>query len=212
MLVAMNRSLSLVMLATALGAALPAFADDATGGVDPNVAAPPPAAAPMPPPPRAEAPHAARAHTLGVGYKLGDGIGFEGADVIISPAPHIVVDLFGSIFPVDSVSATGTTTTTNGYAFAPGVQYHLRDEGASTPYAAVGLQYAHLTLDGVSASAAGFYANLGYEWKWSWGLGVQLGGGLQYLQKGEATSGTTTLTFGGSVKPNLEFGLRYMFL
>jgi hypothetical protein len=209
----MNRLLTLTTLATSLAVVQPAFADDAvpmdgTGTAPAPAMSPPPAPAPPP----GEAPHAVRAHTLGVGYKLGDGIGFEGADIIVSPAPHIVLDLFGSIFPVNAVTAGGATTTTNGYAFAPGVQYHLRDEGQSTPYAAVGLQYAHLTLDGASATAVGFYANLGYEWKWTSGFGILLGGGLQYIQKAEATSGTTTVTFGGSVMPNLEFSLRYMFL
>jgi hypothetical protein len=147
-------------------------------------------------------------HVLGVGYKLGDGIGFFGADVIVQPVPHIALDLYGTYVTLSASSGqTGT-----GYAIAPAVQYHMRDGGVSTPYAAVGMQYVHLTLGDATGSGTGVFANLGYEWKWRSGLGLQLGGGVQYITKVEAMSGTTSISLGGMVAPNLEFGVRYMFL
>jgi hypothetical protein len=146
--------------------------------------------------------------TLGIGYKLGNGIGVEGGDVIINPLPHLSIDLYGSFFQVKSSNGDEGT----GYALAPAIQAYLKDGQRSTPYGAIGLQYATLTLDGISASGYGTFANIGYEWKWQSGFGIQLGGGVQYMQKVTATNGQTMLTTGGAVNPNLEFGLRYLFL
>lgn len=145
---------------------------------------------------------------LGVGYKMGNGIGFFGGDVIINPAPHLSLDLYGTY--VSLAASNGETGT--GYAVAPAIQGHLREGQQSGPYAAVGMQYVHLALGDVVGSGTGVFANLGYEWKWRGGLGIQLGGGVQYLSKVEATNGSTTVMDGGKVNPNLEFGIRYMFL
>jgi hypothetical protein len=149
---------------------------------------------------------------LGVGFKLGDGIGFYGADVIVSPLPHVAVDLYGTVVRMSATSPSGMTQTGTGYAAAPAIQYHLFAGNRSTPYAAIGLQYVHLTLGDVTGSGTGGFVNAGYEWKWQSGLGIELGGGVQYIQKVEATNGTTTLTMGGKAAPNLEFGIRYRFL
>src|SRR5438045_4002919 len=64
-------------------------------------AATPPSATP-PVAPQAEAARPER--VLGVGYKLGNGIGFFGADVIISPMPHVSLDLYGTyvLYPASS--------------------------------------------------------------------------------------------------------------
>ena len=163
----------------------------------------PPSATPPTPPPT-EPP----SKLFGIGYKLGDGIGIFGADIVINVLPHIAIDLYAAFVPVSS-GTTGDDATE--YAMAPAIQYELRTGQRSTPYAAVGFQYAHLTLDNVSASATGGFANIGYEWKWRSGLGIQLGGGIQYLTKADAMSSTTSVTIGGKANPNLEFGIRYMF-
>jgi hypothetical protein len=92
------------------------------------------------------------------------------------------------------------------------VQGRLRDGNRSTPYAAVGMQYVHLTLGSAVGSGTGVFANVGYEWKWKSGLGIQLGGGVQYITKVEAMNATTKVSIGGMAAPNLEFGVRYMFL
>jgi hypothetical protein len=137
---------------------------------------------------------------LGVGYKIGNGIGFLGADILVTPLPHVSLDVHVAYAPgFDSA-----------YAMAPALQAHLFT-GRSTPYAAVGMQYVWARLGEVTASGTGFFANLGYEWKWTWGLGVQLGGGVQRLNEISATDGTRTATVGGKVAPNLEVGLRYRF-
>ena len=146
--------------------------------------------------------------TFGIGYKAGNGIGFLGGDVIINPLPHLSLDLYGTY--VVMTASNGDKGT--GFALAPAIQGHLFDGQRSTPYAAVGLQYAKMSLDGATASGVGTFANLGYEWKWDSGLGVQLGGGVQYLSKVEATNGTTSVMLGGKLNPNLEIGIRYMFM
>jgi hypothetical protein len=147
--------------------------------------------------------------TFGVGYKLGDGIGVLGGDVIIHPAPHLTFDLYAAFMPVSVGSQSGTI-----YAAAPAIQTELFDGQRSTPYGAIGMQWASLTLGGATASGYGAYANIGYEWKWKGGFGIQLGGGVQYLQKVSATDSQSGMTYetGGKLNPNLELGLRYMFL
>lgn len=166
-----------------------------------------PAAPGAAPPAQVEAPQQDE-HALGVGYKIGDGIGFFGGDVIIHPLPHVSLDLYGTYLELSS--STGETGT--GYAIAPAVQYQLRDHEQSTPYAGVGMQYVHLTLGSTVGSGTGVFANLGYEWKWRSGLGILLGGGVQYITKVEAMNAAAMVSIGGVVAPNLEFGVRYRFL
>jgi len=97
-----------------------------------------------------------------------------------------------------------------GIAFAPAVQGYLYERGSS-PYVGVGFQYVYLTWKDVTASGFGYFANVGYEWKWKSGLGILVGGGVQHLQNISATDGATSISTGGDTGPNLEFGLRYRF-
>jgi hypothetical protein len=144
---------------------------------------------------------------LGVGYKAGNGIGFLGADVIIDPTPHLGFDVHAAFLPVSSGDDSGTI-----YAIAPAVQGYLFAGNRSTPYASAGVVYATLTLGNATASVLGTFVNVGYEWRWASGFGIQLGGGVGYIKKAEATDGTSMVSFGGTVNPNLEIGLRYRFL
>jgi hypothetical protein len=144
--------------------------------------------------------------TVGIGYKAGNGIGFFGADVIVNPTAHLGLDLHAAVFPV-----TGNGENALIYAVAPAVQGYLFGGQRSTPYASVGIVYAHLTLGGATASVLGTFVNLGYEWRWSSGLGVQLGGGISYINKAEATDGQSMVSFGGNINPNIEIGVGYMF-
>ncbi len=148
------------------------------------------------------------AGTLGVGYKLGNGIGFYGGDVVVNPLPHLSLDLYASY--VSQPSGLGSNAT--GFALAPAIQGHLFAGRRSTPYVAIGMQYVSMTLGTAKASGTGFFANIGYEWKFPSGLGIQLGGGIQHLSKIEGHDGTSTITSGGETAPNIEFGIRYMFL
>ena len=50
------------------------------------------------------------------------------------------------------------------------------------------------------------------EWRWSNGLGILLGGGPAYLREIEATDGVTTISRKGGLYPNLEAGLRFLFI
>ncbi len=195
----MKRSLVIAILAISAAAAADPPAAPPPAPPNATDALPPPAPMVMPTPPE---------KLFGIGYKLGDGIGFLGGDVIINPVPHVSIDLYGTYLPLTASNGENGTA----YAFAPAIQGHLFAGRRSTPYAAVGLQYVHATLGDAVASGNGFFANLGYEWKSQSGFGVLLGGGVQYLQKVEATNGTTMVSIGGQLNPNLELGIRYMFL
>ncbi|HEY7373099.1 MAG TPA: hypothetical protein VIF57_13125 [Polyangia bacterium] len=144
---------------------------------------------------------------LGVGYKIGNGLGFVGGDVIVSPIDHLTLDLQANWF---AVSSNGTSA--NGYGIAPAAQFHLFKGQVSSPYIGLGYVYASLTLDGVTASASGAFANVGYEWRWRSGLGILLGGGVGYLGTVRATNGVETVESPGGTHFNLETGLRFMFL
>ncbi len=164
------------------------------------------AAAPYAPPPPAEDAPASATH-VGLGYKIGNGLGFLGGDLIISPIPHVVLDLQASTFSVGTSSGTAT-----GWGVAPALQFHIREPGRSTPYVGLGYVYATLSLDNVTASGSGVSVNAGYEWKWTSGLGILVGGGICYLGNLEATDGTTTISRRSQFIPMLEAGIRFMFL
>jgi hypothetical protein len=173
--------------------------------------APPPAPAPYPysypyPPPP---PHPEEVVTkrVGLGYKIGNGMGFVGGDVIIAPVDHLTFDLQANWV---SVSSGGERAT--GYGLAPGAQFHFNAGSVSSAYIGLGYLYATLSLNGVTASGQGGFFNAGYNWQWSSGLGILLGGGVGYLASVRATDGVSTVERKGGAVPNLEFGLRYMFM
>lgn len=153
-----------------------------------------------------EDPPATSTH-LGIGYKIGNGLGFLGADAILSPVPHLALDFQISAFGVGT--ATGTAY---GIGLAPMLQVFFNDPGRSTPYLGAGWIHAAATLQNIHASVSGFAANVGYEWKWPTGFGILLGGGVAVLGDATATDGTTTVSIAGGTHFNLEFGLRFMFI
>lgn len=144
---------------------------------------------------------------LGVGYKAGNGLGFVGADVIISPVDHLTFDLQANYF-----SAKTNSGTASGYGLAPAIQGHLFKGQVSSPYIGLGYVFASLSLDNVSASASGVFGNVGYEWRWESGLGIILGAGVGHLGTVHATNGVETLDAPGGTYFNLETGLRFMFM
>jgi|GEM_PF-1822952 len=195
--------------APAPGAYAPGYYPPPPGAYPPGYYAPPPtpyppAAQPEPAPSVVEP---AKATHFGVGYKIGNGLGLLGGDIILSPLPQVVLDLQANTFSVNTDYGTAT-----GFGIAPALQLELRPPGISTPYIGAGYVYAKLGLNDVTASASGVFINAGYEWKWSFGMGIILGGGLCYLGKIEATDGSTTISQGAQWFPTLEFGLRFMFL
>jgi hypothetical protein len=145
---------------------------------------------------------------IGIGFKIGNGMGFVGGDVIISPVNHLTLDLQANYL---STGVTGGGTAT-GYGLAPTLQGHLFSGQVSSPYLGVGALYATMSMEGVTASASGVVANAGYEWRWASGLGILLGGGIGYLGNIHATDGVTTVDAPGGSRFNIEAGLRYMFL
>jgi hypothetical protein len=214
-----NLMLSVMLLAPTAASAKPSAAPSsappaaAPAGALPAAAAPgAPGAAPDPSPGVATGSNAPAAATvvtkrLGVGYKIGNGLGFLGADLVIAPIDHLALDL-----QFNYLSFATETGTATGYGLAPAVQGRLFAGQVSTPYLGLGFVRASMSLDEVSASTNGFFANVGYEWRWASGVGIILGGGVAVLGNVHATDGVTTIDQEGGAHFNLEAGLRYMFL
>jgi hypothetical protein len=148
------------------------------------------------------------AHVVGVGYKIGNGVGFLGADLILR-VPHVAFDLQAN-YVSESEAVNGTKQSVTGYAFAPTVQFQLKSIG-HTPYLGVGLVYIHLSLNDATASATGLLINVGYEWRWASGVGVLVGGGIDDLGTIHAMNGGTTIDQAGGLLFNIEAGVRYYF-
>jgi len=149
------------------------------------------------------------AHSVGAGYKIGNGIGFLGVDLILRLLPHVVFDLQANYVSL-SESINGQDQTVTGYAFAPMVQFQLKSIG-HTPYLGVGLVYIHESLQNVTASATGLLVNAGYEWRFASGVGVLVGAGIDDLGTLSATNDTTTIHQDGGLLFNIEAGVRYFF-
>ena len=73
-----------------------------------------------------------QARKVGVGYKIGNGIGFTGGDIVLRLIPHVVFDLQASYASIDGMT---------GYGLAPTVKLQLHEVG-HTPYLGVGVQHA----------------------------------------------------------------------
>jgi hypothetical protein len=143
-----------------------------------------------------------QARKIGVGYKIGNGIGFAGGDVVLRLVPHVVFDFQASYASIDGMT---------GYGLAPTVQLQLKDVG-HTPYLGVGIQYANLSDADRGGYATGFVANAGYEWRFASGVGVLVGGGVQDLGKVHVTKGIAASDGNsGGVHFNIEAGVRYFF-
>jgi hypothetical protein len=150
------------------------------------------------------------ANHLGVGFKIGNGLGILGADAIVRAVPHVVLDLQANYVSVSSSDGFVTSTAT-GFGLAPTIQFQLKPIG-HTPYVGLGLVYAHLKSGDVTGSATGFLFNVGYEWRFASGVGVLVGGGAADVGEIRATNGTDTVSRAGGWLFNLEAGVRWYFL
>ncbi len=102
----------------------------------------------------------APAPMLGVGYKLGNGIGFVGADVIVNPMPNVSLDL-------------QLASTDGGFGYAPAIQYHM--DMANGPYVGVGYRGELNT----AANLSGLFGNVGWHYMPMNNIGVMGGIGYQ---------------------------------
>jgi len=161
-------------------------------------------------------PNAARAEEtdaqpFGVGYKIGNGIGFVGGDLIVRAVPYVAFDLQANYLSVSVDQGTGTSATASGYGFAPTVQAQLKPVG-HTPYLGLGFAYVHLSLADVTGSASALLVNAGYEWRWASGVGVLVGGGIAEIGSINAMSSNgSSISESGGLHFNLEAGVRYYF-
>ena len=159
---------------------------------------PSPASTPRPPEP---------SRPVGVGVKVGDGLGV-GADVFVDVAPHFAVDVMATPFHYGIAGGPDVY----GFGLAPELQVELKPSG-STPYVGLGGQYATAHVAGEPrATVTGEFANVGYDWKMRWGLGIDAGLGVQHLNRTVFTDATgSDVVVGGDTALNLELGMRYMF-
>lgn len=97
---------------------------------------------------------------LGIGYKLGNGIGFAGADVIVNPMPNLSLDLQVASFD-------------GGFAYAPAIQYHL--DMANGPYVGVGYRGELNTV----SNRSGVFGNVGWHYMPMPNVGLLAGVGYQ---------------------------------
>lgn len=152
---------------------------------------------------------------FGVGYKVGNGIGFEGGDLIYRAFPHVGFDLQVGYYGSKDSLPDGSAVTFAGVGFAPAVHAQLRAIG-HTPYVSAGLAYMRLEAnhEGQLATGSGteLFTNIGYEWRFASGLGILVGGGVGdiiSLHVQEGAEGTTDST--NHVYFNIEGGVRYFF-
>jgi opacity protein-like surface antigen len=143
---------------------------------------------------------------LGVGYKIGNGLGVVGGDVFLRLIDHLAVDL-----QVNYASTTDDATMNDitGYGLAPAIHAEWNPRG-STPYLSLGYLYIHMSEDNITGSAPGFFANLGYDFKFNFGLGIMLGAGVVHLGNIHVTDGINSLDAPGGTFFNIEAGIRYM--
>jgi hypothetical protein len=145
------------------------------------------------------------ARRLGIGYKIGNGVGFVGGDIVINPIEHLSIDLQANY------ASVGTNVgTAKGFALAPGLQGHLWDGQRSGPYLGAALIYLKMGVNGETVTLTGMAFNVGWEWKWQSGLGIILGGGVGHIMN---VADTNNVQYNGKTTMfNLEAGVRYMFL
>ena len=149
-------------------------------------------------------------HPVGIGYKIGNGLGLVGADLLLRLVPHVVFDLQANYVSLSEQVYGGASQSVTGYGLAPTVQFQLKPIG-HTPYLGIGMVYVHESLNDVTASATGLLVNAGFEWRFASGVGVLVGGGIADVGKISATDGRTTIEQSGGVLFNLEIGVRYYF-
>lgn len=153
-------------------------------------------------------------HRIGVGYKVGNGLGLAGGDLIVRAWPHVSFDL-----QVNYLSATdtsyGDTLTLSGVGFAPAVHAQLKPVG-HTPYLSAGALYlrfsAHDDVNSGSGTATGFFANAGYEWRFASHVGVLVGAGISDLLTVHGDTAAASFTYTpDKILFNIESGIRYFF-
>lgn len=155
-----------------------------------------------------DAPPPAPSKRLGVGYKIGNGLGFFGGDIIVNVVDHLALDVQANWLSIDG----GGDGTATGWGLGGEAQVFLKAGQVSSPFLAVGLAHAHLALHDVTGSATGYFANAGYEFRWRSGLGILLGAGVGDVPSVHASSPEATLDTSGGVYFNIEAGVRFMFL
>src|SRR6185503_2076064 len=83
---------------------------------------------------------------VGAGYKIGNGLGFVGADVIVNVVDHVALDVQGHWLSFDS----GGGGTATGWGLGGELQLFWKKGHVSSPYLGLGLAHARLSLGDVT--------------------------------------------------------------
>jgi hypothetical protein len=148
--------------------------------------------------------------TYGIGYRAGNGMGLAGIDATARWLPHLAVDL-----QIAYASDSGTGATAHGFGIAPMLQGDWRSAGHS-PYIGVGYLYKYEWFK-VSDSGStgkgnsGFFANVGYKLRFSSGISLLLGIGINHFDDKYNGADNTFLTSATGWNFNWEAGLQYFF-
>jgi hypothetical protein len=134
---------------------------------------------------------------LAAGYKIGNGLGPAGVDLVVQPLPRwgLDVQIARSAIGVD---------------FAPALQYQL--DPASGTYVSLGYNRTALEVFGQPLGRNGLFANVGRQWQPWPKVGVIAGVGYHTALPSTDVVFGQTVTSAGWGAVNFEFGLRYYFL
>jgi hypothetical protein len=145
-------------------------------------------AEPVPPP---------AAPLFGAGYKVGNGLGLAGVDLVLQPLARWGLDV-------------QVARSAIGLDVAPALQYQL--DPASGTYVALGYNRTALEVFGQPLGRNGVFANVGRQWQPWPRVGVIAGVGYQLALPSTDVVFGQTVTSAGWGAVNFEFGLRYYFL
>jgi hypothetical protein len=153
---------------------------------------------------------------FGIGWQVGNGLGFRGADVVVAPWRRLAFELQVSQVKTDVESGPSMDETASGWGVAPVVRAYLWRDGLIVPYAAAGGSVTRLTWRSLSWTTTGLFATVGAEWRtgndsWASCLRMLLGAGVGYSPAVAESNGSERIWSDRRRGANLELGLRCMF-
>jgi hypothetical protein len=151
---------------------------------------------------------------VGLGWKVGNGLGPRGADLVVAPWPSLAFELHVAALREEVDEPTPDEPT--GWGIVPLARlYPLANRSNATgvtPHVSAGVHYSRWEFGALRWSRTELVVNGGPEWRWS-GLRLLLGAGIHYARRGlRRSNGSEWVEVdGGRPLLNLEAGLRYMF-
>jgi hypothetical protein len=135
---------------------------------------------------------------------------FTVAELVVRPAPHLALGIFGIVTPAVGIGNGGTRTSVGGELI-----YEVNEGRRGGAYLSLAYGYYHAALDasGFYETSHTLYATGGYVWKFQY-VEVYCGGGFLILMMNETPPCTGFCIDGDPppVLPTTELGLRFGFL